>query len=584
MDYFASYAEAEGSPSERKRHMAMPEDGILLHNPKIDAVEAPIVGPLTPLQEQQGGLQNLYKKRLCGDVEPAHLSKVAFDAEYHKFASKGVATDPSDGAATAAAAEGEAAVEAPLRQAAFKPLPLHGEISIGNISSASSSVKTTRKERKACRLQRNTDVESEEFQGPWALYMHPATAAAEAAAAAKARAGGEDGLQGASSLGGREEAAERGDGAKAEVVVASLHGSSEAKSSASVGSAVGAAAASLPAGDCVFHRKELVDYQGRSWLAPPPHLKPLSADASFYVPRECIHSFVGHTGVVQAIRLFPSTGHLLLSASLDSTVKIWDVYNQRKCQVTYTAHKQGVRDLQWAEGGSRFFSCSYDNTIKLWDTERGQVISTFSNKKTPYCVAVYPPDNNIFIAGCSNKRAVQFDARTGEVVVEYADHLGAVNTVFFCEGGRRVVTTADDKKMFVWEFGIPVVIKHIADPEMHAMPAGCLHPSSRYLCFQSMANEVVTYEAANKYRFVPRKKFKGHLSAGYAIQPAFSPDGRYLLSGDSTGRLFFWEFKSGRIVRTLKAHNKVCMGCQWHPTAQSRVFTCGWDGLIKLWD
>ncbi|XP_026190092.1 uncharacterized protein LOC34623041 [Cyclospora cayetanensis] len=232
---------------QRKRHMAMPEDGILLHNPKIDAVEAPIVGPLTPLQEQQGGLQNLYKKRLCGDVEPAHLSKVAFDAEYHKFASKGVATDPSDGAATAAAAEGEAAVEAPLRQAAFKPLPLHGEISIGNISSASSSVKTTRKERKACRLQRNTDVESEEFQGPWALYVHPATAAAEAAAAAKARAGGEDGLQGASSLGGREEAAERGDGAKAEVVVASLHGSSEAKSSASVGSAVGAAAASLPA-------------------------------------------------------------------------------------------------------------------------------------------------------------------------------------------------------------------------------------------------------------------------------------------------------------------------------------------------
>lgn len=557
---------AESFIEQRKRGLIRPEETMLPVNPKIHALEAPIVGPLTPLQEIQGGLRYVYGKRLGGEVERAHLSRVAFESEYHRFMSQGVAADPSDGAAAAAAAAAEASaappsVEVPLRIAEFVPLPIHRS------SNNSSSSKLSRKERKAQRPQRNEDTESEAFQGPWALYVHPKDAAAEAAAAAAAAAEAE----------GQDTAAvETTAGAATAVAAAAPKEEAAADKKTTAGATKGS--------ESVFHGKEFSDYQGRSWLAPPSQLKPLGADASFFVPRECIHTFSGHTGGVQTIRLFPDTGHLLLSASLDSTVKIWDVYNQRKCRCTYTAHTQAVRDIQWADGGSRFYSCGYDNTIKLWDTERGKVIGTFSNNKTPYCVAVYPGDSNIFVAGCSNKRAVQYDARSGDIIVEYADHLGAVNTVTFCEAGKKVVTTADDKKMFVWEYGIPVVVKYIADPEMHSMPACCMHPSHKFLTFQALNSELVTYEAFGKYRFLPRRRFKGHLSAGYAIQPAFSPDGRYVLSGDSTGRVFFWDFKNGRNVRVLKAHSKVCMGAQWHPTSPSRVFTCGWEGLIKLWD
>jgi pre-mRNA-processing factor 17 len=81
-----------------------------------------------------------------------------------------------------------------------------------------------------------------------------------------------------------------------------------------------------------------------------------------------------------------------------------------------------------------------------------------------------------------------------------------------------------------------------------------------------------------------KKRFAGHHNSGYACQVTFSPDGRFVASGSGDGKVFFWDWKSGRIFKSLKAHEKVVIGVQWHPLEQSKVATCSWDGAIKYWD
>ena len=74
----------------------------------------------------------------------------------------------------------------------------------------------------------------------------------------------------------------------------------------------------------------------------------------------------------------------------------------------------------------------------------------------------------------------QYDLRTREIAQEYDQHLGPVNTITFVDENRRFVTTSDDKTIRAWDYDIPVVIKYIAEPYMHSMPAVTLHPSSRW--------------------------------------------------------------------------------------------------------
>ena len=61
---------------------------------------------------------------------------------------------------------------------------------------------------------------------------------------------------------------------------------------------------------------------------------------------------------------------------------------------------------------------------------------------------------------------MQWDPRQStddSLVQEYVQHLGAVNSVNFIDDNRRVVTTADDKKLFVWEYGIGTAPMKVSD-------------------------------------------------------------------------------------------------------------------------
>ncbi|KAG8814362.1 hypothetical protein FRC17_001147, partial [Serendipita sp. 399] len=233
----------------------------------------------------------------------------------------------------------------------------------------------------------------------------------------------------------------------------------------------------------IFHGKSLTDYQGRTYMHPPysvaPQLSQETGSQETFIPKKCIHTWTGHTAGVSVIRLFPNTSHLLLSGSMDNKIKLWDVYNEGNCLRTFLGHGRAVKDVTFSNDGRRFLSCGFDRFIKLWDTETGKCIKNFSNGKMAHVLRFHPDEDkqNIFLAGMTDKKIIQYDIDSGEITQEYDQHLGPVNSITFVDENRRFVTTSDDKTIRAWDFDIPVVIKYIAEPYMHSMPAVTLHPN-----------------------------------------------------------------------------------------------------------
>lgn len=136
---------------------------------------------------------------------------------------------------------------------------------------------------------------------------------------------------------------------------------------------------------------DLHDYLGRSYLHIPNdvdvNLQPQSpGEQECFQPKKCIHTWSGHTKGVQKIELFPKSGHLLLSASMDHRIKVrssppretvltsqqlWDIYHEGKCLRTFMGHAGAVRDVNFNSDGTKFLSASFDRQMKLWDTETG---------------------------------------------------------------------------------------------------------------------------------------------------------------------------------------------------------------------
>jgi pre-mRNA-processing factor 17 len=247
----------------------------------------------------------------------------------------------------------------------------------------------------------------------------------------------------------------------------------------------------------------------------------------------------------------------------------------------------GVRDMCFTNDGKHFLTSSFDRFTKLWDTETGQCVQRFTTNKVPFCCVYNPAEDkqDFFLTGMQDKKIIQWDVRSGEQTQEYDRHLGPVNTITFFDENRRFASTSDDKSVRIWEWEVPVDTKVISAPDLHAIPAVKMSPDGKWLVGQSMDNRIIVFQVADsKLRFAKKRAFKGHMNSGYACAMDYSPDMSYMISGDSAGKVFVWNFKTNGMVARWKAHDQVCIGSLWHPHEPSKVVTCGWDNVIKMWD
>jgi pre-mRNA-processing factor 17 len=75
-----------------------------------------------------------------------------------------------------------------------------------------------------------------------------------------------------------------------------------------------------------LHIDDPYDYLGRSFLHIPQdvgkNLRSQDPPDKCYIPKKIVHTYTGHTKGIQKMELFPVSGHLFLTCSMDAKVKV----------------------------------------------------------------------------------------------------------------------------------------------------------------------------------------------------------------------------------------------------------------------
>ncbi|RCK64197.1 Pre-mRNA-processing factor 17 [Candida viswanathii] len=341
------------------------------------------------------------------------------------------------------------------------------------------------------------------------------------------------------------------------------------------------------------------DYQGRTYMTVPKHLTdPQPPSTERFVPKKVIHTFPGHAKGVNRLQFFPNSGHLLLSCGNDNLIKLWSITPSNPASAPYEllrvfrGHELAVRDVKFNGTGDKFLSCGYDKRVHLWDTQSGRVLRTVVVDAMPNVVLFNPNNEDEFVVGLTNSKIVHFKMSgiSYRTPIQTYDHhqggiIDLVNLASHEEGsGALFISSSEDKTVRFWKWQVNIPEKVITDPSQHSLPSIKPHPSANYIAAQSMDNSVKVVHSYGKFKWYKKKVFRGHNVAGYGIEIGFSPDGKILMSGDSKGYAYFWDWKSCKLVKKLKVSEKVVKCIVFHPRESSKVAVAGASGEIYYCD
>ncbi|MDH5648784.1 MAG: serine/threonine protein kinase [Gammaproteobacteria bacterium] len=199
-----------------------------------------------------------------------------------------------------------------------------------------------------------------------------------------------------------------------------------------------------------------------------------------------------------------------------------------------SGHVDQVQSMAFMQNGSLLASASADGIIKIWKTATGELVKTLHSQQNREGIIAASSDGDLLATISSDNSIVVWSLSQNAEVAKLVGHVGNINRLSFSPDGARLVSASEDKSVIVWDL------------------------KQKSIIYQLQYDHNVT-------------------------AAAFSPNGRWLATGDSSGEVKYWAMSNGAPLANFTAHDKEITSVLYSPDGKW-LATAGSGGFLKLWN
>lgn len=165
----------------------------------------------------------------------------------------------------------------------------------------------------------------------------------------------------------------------------------------------------------------------------------------------CFVTFTEHTNAVTALH-FMANNHSLLSASLDGTVRAWDLFRYRNFRTFTTPSSRQFVSLASDQSGEVICAGTLDSfEIFVWSMKTGRLLDILSGHEGPVHGLVFSPTNATLASSSWDKTVRLWNVFEGKGSGESFPHTHDVLTVVYRPDGRQLACSTLDGQIHFWD-------------------------------------------------------------------------------------------------------------------------------------